>query len=68
MKQFIVIAGLAMIVSGCASTSTPVAVDTFCLTSKKRSWSVHDTAETIRDAEVHNKAIDLRCGVPGKKA
>lgn len=57
---------LAMV--GCAQSPTPVAVDTFCITAKKRTWSVNDTAETIRDAEAWNKTIDLRCGVPGKKA
>ena len=66
IRAIIVCACLA--VGGCATTSTPVAVDTFCLTAKKRMWSVNDTAETIRDAEAWNKTIDLRCGIPGKKA
>jgi hypothetical protein len=43
-------------------------VDTFCLNAKKRSWSVNDTVETIRDAEAWNRTVDLRCGIPGKAA
>jgi hypothetical protein len=53
--------------AGCATPGT-VAVDTFCLTAHKRLWSINDSPETIRDAEAWNKTIDLRCGVPGKKA
>jgi hypothetical protein len=68
MKAIVVIAIPAMIVSGCASTPAPVAIDTFCLTAKKRTWSINDTAETIRDAEAWNKLVDIRCGVPGRKA
>jgi hypothetical protein len=44
------------------------AVDTYCLTAKKIRWSTEDTPETIRQAEVHNRTVDLRCGVPGKVA
>lgn len=55
-------------VAGCATTQTTVAVDTFCITAKKRNWSINDTAETIREAEAWNKTIDLRCGIRGKKA
>jgi hypothetical protein len=59
----IVCLGLA----GCATTQgTETVVDTYCLTAKKIRWSVEDTAETIRQAEIHNKTIDRRCGVPGK--
>lgn len=60
---------MCLALAGCATTqSAPVAVDTFCITAKKRTWSIHDTAETIRDAEAWNKTIDLRCGIRGKKA
>lgn len=66
IRSILVCACLA--IAGCATTPAPVAVDTFCLTAKKRTWSISDTAETIRDAEAWNKAVDLRCGYPGKKA
>ncbi len=56
------IASLALLLAGCATTSnTPVAIDTYCLAAKKLQWSVNDTPETIRAAEIHNKTIDLRC-------
>lgn len=54
--------------AGCATQATPIATDTFCLTAKKRMWSIQDSPETIRDAEAWNKTIDLRCGVPGRRA
>jgi hypothetical protein len=54
--------------AGCATTQQTTVVDTFCITAKKRYWSINDTAETIRDAEAWNKTIDLRCGVRSKKA
>lgn len=41
-------------------------VDTFCLTAKKRLWSIDDTAETIQAAEIQNKTIDRKCGVKRK--
>jgi hypothetical protein len=70
MIRPITLCALAGMLAGCAATqaSAPPAVDTFCITAKKRTWSVHDTAETIRDAEAWNKTIDLRCGVRGKRA
>ena len=67
MKPYLIVTA-CLLLAGCATTSQPVAVDTFCITAKKRTWSVNDTAETIRDAEAWNKTIDLRCGIPGKKA
>jgi hypothetical protein len=55
--------------AGCATSQGAVtAVDTYCLTAKKIRWSTADTPETIRQAEIVNRTIDLRCGVPGKKA
>lgn len=59
---------LVLLLSGCATTQQAVVVDTFCATTKKIPWSVDDDRDTIRRAEVHNKSIDRRCGVPGKKA
>ena len=53
-------------IAACAKDPPPMAVDTFCLTAKKRTWSVSDTAETIRDAEIWNATIDRRCGSGGR--
>lgn len=50
---------------GDASQQTAIS-DTFCLTSKKRSWSIHDTPESIADARRWNYLVDRRCGVPGR--
>ena len=63
----ILVAVLAL--AGCATTQAqaPVPVDTFCLTAKKRLWSIDDTAQTIRDAEAWNLLVDRRCGIPGQK-
>jgi hypothetical protein len=54
---------LALALSGCATTQQAAVVDTFCLTSQKRLWSIEDSPETIRSAEAWNGAIDKRCGV-----
>lgn len=69
MKSAVVFTCLAILLAGCETTKEPepVAIDTFCLTAKKRTWSIQDTAETIRDAEAWNKTIDLRCGIPRRK-
>jgi hypothetical protein len=56
------------VLAGCATTQSAQTVDTYCLTAKKIRWSKDDTAETIRQAEIINKTIDLRCGIRGKKA
>lgn len=62
--------GLALLLPGCAMfgqpSEMPVAVDTFCLSAKKRIWSINDTPDSIRSAQVWNTTIDKRCGVPGK--
>jgi uncharacterized lipoprotein YmbA len=63
------ILALALALSGCATTQTaPQVVDTYCLSARKIIWSIEDSAETIRRAVVHNRAIDRRCGIPGQKA
>ena len=54
---------------GCQTASQPpveVVADTFCQTAKKRTWSVNDTPETIKEAITHNAGIDKACGVQGK--
>jgi hypothetical protein len=66
------IACLAM--AGCATQQAavpvveppaPVVVDSFCETARKRTWSVKDSVDTIREAQAWNRAIDKRCGLPG---
>jgi hypothetical protein len=60
---------IALAIAGCATTSEVVpVVDTYCLNARKVRWSTADTAETIRQAEIINRTIDARCGVPGKVA
>jgi hypothetical protein len=59
----------ALVLAGCATTQVPVqAVDTYCLSTRKIRWSVEDTPETVRQVEVHNRTLDLRCGYPGRVA
>lgn len=65
----IIIALLALLVTpGCAlfnpePPQTKV-VDTFCLTAKKRKFSIdRDPPDRIREARIHNEVIDRRCGV-----
>jgi hypothetical protein len=43
---------------------TPVVVDSFCETARKRGWSIKDTAQSIAEARAWNRAIDKRCGLP----
>ena len=56
---------VAVAVGGCSLVPKPEleVVDTFCLTAKKRQWSVSDSLLTIHEAEVWNATIDRRCGV-----
>lgn len=68
MRTIAICALIASALAGCGKEPEPVAIDTFCISAKKRTWSVDDTAETIRDVTAWNKLVDLRCGVPGKKA
>jgi hypothetical protein len=64
MKILLVLA-VAAAVGGCSLVPKPGldVVDTFCLTSKKRQWSINDSVESIHQAEVWNATIDRRCGV-----
>lgn len=60
---------LALMLAGCVKEPPPqVVADTFCLTAKTRLWSIEDTPESIRAAEVFNRTVDRRCGIPGAKA
>ena len=54
---------LAMLLPGCATTSGVVVTDSFCLSAKKKKWSLDDTPDSIRDARVWNQIVDRRCGV-----
>jgi hypothetical protein len=64
----------ALAFAGCATQQAaapvveppaPVVVDSFCETARKRTWSVKDSIDTIREARAWNRVIDRRCGVPG---
>ena len=48
--------------TACAKEPPQQVTDTFCLTALKRTWSINDSAESIRDAEAWNTAIDKKCG------
>ena len=48
--------------TACATAPPQQVTDSFCLTAKKRLWSINDSAESIRDAEAWNTAIDKKCG------
>lgn len=73
MNRFIAIAA-AVALSGCSTadldtitSSIPlqpvnVVSDSFCVVSRKVSWSVTDTWQTIDDARRHNERIDKLCG------
>jgi hypothetical protein len=54
----------ACLLGGCAEMNqvqqSLSIVDTFC-SNKKRTWSVSDTPETIREARAWNAALDKRC-------
>lgn len=56
----------ATVLAGCAmqEKEPPVNVvgDSFCTASKKRSWSVNDTPESIQEAIRINRGIDRACG------
>lgn len=60
---FTTVLAALLLMPGCATTSSgPVATDSFCITAKKRKWSVHDRPEAIREARVWNQIVDQRCG------
>lgn len=72
MKRAIICTCLAIELVGCVQEpAQPLAVDTICL-QRKRTWSVHDSPETIRDADAWNRMLDIRCGsaslAPSKRA
>lgn len=53
---------------GCGTTAQPeikVVADTFCMSAKKRTWSVDDTPESINEAIRINAGIDKACGRKG---
>jgi hypothetical protein len=67
---FLRVCTVCLALGGCSLMPKPeaqVAIDTFCL-QKKRTWSVNDSVETIREAEVWNGTIDRRCVKKGDKA
>jgi ribosomal protein L11 len=74
VRLCIIVSLQLMLLAGCstpappvltAAPPAPVVTDNFCETARKRTWSLKDTPETIREAVAHNRAVDRRCGVPG---
>ena len=61
---FTIVLGVLLLAPGCATMSQQATVvDTYCLTAKKRMWSVdRDAPDRIREARIHNEVIDRRCG------
>jgi hypothetical protein len=62
---------LLLLLAGCSTAQppepeplkvAPVVTDTFCETVRKRTWSVKDTPDSIREAVAWNRAVDKRCG------
>ena len=67
MKQIVLVLMLGALAAGCNPPPPgKTVIDTFCLTAKKRLWSIHDTPESIKSARAWNKGIDRKCGVPGR--
>ena len=73
MKRYaltIIVLAVTLVLPGCVMTnptqqkgvSAGSAVDSFCISAKKRTWDLTDSAETIMEAEVWNGTIDRRCG------
>ena len=62
----VAIAALAL--AGCSTTQAPqygdvkVTSDSYCKIAKRRTWSVHDTTETIDEARKENAKFDRICG------
>lgn len=61
---------LSLSLSGCAlfqeAKPEQTVTDSFCLSARKRTWSVSDSPQSIQEAEAWNSAIDRRCGVKAK--
>jgi hypothetical protein len=63
------LSGLAFaLLAGCATMPPLQVADTFCLTAKKRSWSINDTPAMIREAKTWNQLVDRRCATPPRTA
>jgi hypothetical protein len=66
----IFVLALALLLPGCFTSnpgpqkgvSAGSAVDSFCISAKKRTWDLNDSGETILQAEAWNDTIDPRCG------
>ena len=66
----IIIVLAVVLLGGCIMTnptqqkgvSAGSALDKFCISAKKRTWDLTDSADTMMQAEVWNDTIDRRCG------
>jgi hypothetical protein len=79
MKRYtitIIVLAVALLLPGCFTSnpgpqkgvSAGSAVDSFCISAKKRTWDLTDSAEAIMEAEIWNGAIDRRCGARKRKS
>lgn len=78
MKQLLAIIVAALALAGCSAKDVklpdwnwaPVSLeqDNFCAVSRKITWEVNDTAETITQARRHNAKVDRLCGKPKQVA
>lgn len=57
----------AVLLAGCAADGSPlpapvnIVSDNYCAVSRKVSWDVDDTRQTIDEARRHNARIDKLC-------
>lgn len=67
---FTIVLGALLLLPGCATwggVQQATVVDTYCLSAKKRKWSIdRDAPDRIREARVWNEVVDRRCGISGK--
>lgn len=63
------VALVVLLLAGCAATGGPtigVVADSFCLASKKITWSIEDSKPTIDQIVRHNSGHDRAC-LKGKR-
>lgn len=74
MNRLIAIAAVALSLGGCETVpdveemlKAQIVTDNFCIISRKMSWDVADTWQTIDEARRVNERIDANCP-PGSPA
>lgn len=67
MHRLLVIVAAALALGGCETVpelnmlQAQIVTDNFCVVSRKVSWDVTDTWQTIDEARRHNERIDKLC-------